>query len=49
MKTITTQLMIPEDVFIKLMEISGTDNPEEAVNIAVEHCLKCEKLKKGRF
>jgi hypothetical protein len=41
-----THLILPEDVFTKLMEISGSDDPEVAIKMAVEHCLSCEKLRK---
>ncbi len=36
-----TYVILPESIFLKLMEISDAESPEEAVKKAVEHYLRC--------
>ena len=42
MKATNVQIVISEDVLDKLMSVSDAESIEDAIRIAVEHCIECK-------
>jgi|Deesub1362A_J573_1020465.scaffolds.fasta_scaffold13030_2 hypothetical protein len=43
MKPTNVQIVISEDILERLMNVSNAESVDDAIRLAVEHCLECGK------